>query len=209
MKKRLILFGLCMLFVCPVFAEEPASIESEVITTSVSKNDYTPQLLEKIKLQRNSIYNALNLSPCQLDKNKEIEAKRYAELEPQLTKFCKAKYKIKELTEKKCADKNLIKSANKELDVVKKDIKNLSNKYDKEFKKLLTSEQKAKYNMIRKLKRNDLKKAEKIQQNGGKPSDLRPFGQPISQAAYTEKRKQENCIWNKLKRNKDKCSECQ
>ena len=56
--------------------------------------------------------------------------------------------------------------------------------------------------MVRKLKRSDLKKAEEIHKNGQKPSDLRPFGQPISQAEYAEKLKRENSLWYKLKNKK-------
>ena len=39
---------------------------------------------EKIKLQRNTIYNALNLSSKQVKAKDEIEKKRYLELEPEL-----------------------------------------------------------------------------------------------------------------------------
>ena len=201
MKKRVLLIaGLCLLMTAPtVFADDSVSIETEVTSSVANKDDYSSQLVEKIKLQRQTIYNALNLTPCQLKQTEQIEKRRYAAIEPELSKFCILRKKVKTLSCEKNCDKNAIKKAEKDLKQVKKNIKNISNKYDKEFKKILTSDQKAKYNMIRKLKRADLKKAEKVCKNGEKPSDLRPFGQPISQAEYSQKLKQQNSLWYKIK----------
>lgn len=207
MKKRVLLIaGLCLLMTAPtVFADEGVSIETEVTSSAANKDDYSSQLVEKIKLQRQTIYNALNLTPCQLKQTEQIEARRYAAIEPELSKFCILRKKVKTLSCEKNCDKKAINAAEKDLNQVKKNIKNISNKYDKEFKRILTSDQKAKYNMIRKLKRADLKKAEQLCKRGEKPSDLRPFGQPISQAAYTEEVKKQNSFWYRIKnRNKVK-----
>ena len=206
MKKRVLLVILCLLMTAPtVLADDGVSIETEVTSSVTNKDDYSSQLVEKIKMQRNTIYNALNLTPCQLKQTDEIEKRRYAAIEPELSKFCILRKKVKTLSCEKNCDKKALKTAEKDLNRVKKNIKNISNKYDREFKKILTSDQKSKYNMIRKLKRADLKKAEKVCKNGEKPSDLRPFGQPISQAEYSQKLKQQNSLWYKIKnRNKDK-----
>ena len=63
---------------------------------------------------------------------------------------------------------------------------------------ILNSDQRAKYRMIRKLKRQDLKKLQKVQKNGEKPSDLKPFGEKISQPAYAEERHNKTCLWHKM-----------
>ena len=203
MKKSLLLVSLCVFMCCPaVFAESEVSVETEITSTAIVKEDYSPQLIQKIRMQRNTIYNALNLTPCQVKQKDEIDVKRYAALEPELQKFCLARKKVKDIECSKNCDKKTLKAAKKELEASKDCIKKISNKYDKELKKILTSDQRSKYNMVRKLKRSDLKKAEEIHKNGQKPSDLRPFGQPISQAEYAEKLKRENSLWYKLKNKK-------
>jgi len=205
MEKRILLIGLCLLMAAPVsFAESDVSIETEIVSTAIVKDDFSFQLLEKIRMQRSTMYNALNLTPCQLKKIEEIDKKRYAELEPELRKMSIAKCKIKKMAD--CMEKGQgnyttqdVKSVKKEFDAAGNNVKNISNKYDKEMKKVLTSEQRSKYSMVRKLKRADLKKAQKIQKDGERQSDLRPFGKPVSQAAYSEEIKKQRSIWNKIR----------
>ena len=187
MKRAILLVILGVIISCPaVFAEEEVSVETEITTTAIVQGDYSSQLVDKIKAERNTIYNALNLTPEQIQKKDCIEKKRYEALEPELKKLCLSRKKLKDLETTKSTDTKTIKHAQKEVNEARRDIKALSNKYDKEFKKILTSEQRAKYNMIRKLKRADLKKLE--QKKSHKP-DLRPFGVPISQAEYTSQKK--------------------
>lgn len=205
MKKRLLLIGLCLLMSAPVtFAESDVSVETEVVSTAIAKDDFSSQLLDKIKMQRSTIYNALNLTPCQIKKIEDIDKKRYVELEPELRKMSMAKCKIKKIAdgmEKGQGNytKQDVKNVKKEFDNAANNIKSISNKYDKEMKQVLTSDQKSKYNMVRKLKRADLKKIQKTHQNGSKQSDLRPFGKPVSQAAYSEELKKQRSIWNRIK----------
>lgn len=187
MKRVILLVILGVIMSCPaVLAEEDVSVETEITTTAIVQGDYSSQLVDKIKAERNTIYNALNLTSEQIQKKDSIEKKRYEALEPELKKLCLSRKKLKELETTKSADVKTIKHAQKEVNEARRDIKSLSNKYDREFKKILTSEQKAKYNMIRKLKRADLRKLE--HKNSHKP-DLRPFGVPISQAEYAAQKK--------------------
>ncbi|MBR6098126.1 Spy/CpxP family protein refolding chaperone [bacterium] len=188
MKRALLLIisGILIAFCPSVYAEEEISIETEVTTAAIVQGDFSSQLVEKIKAERNTIYNALNLTPEQIQKKDEIEKKRYEALEPELKNLCLSRKKLKDLETTKSADTKTINAAQKEVNSARKEIKSISNKYDKEFKKILTSAQKSKYNMIRKLKRADLKKLE--QKNTKKP-DLRPFGVPISQAEYAQQKK--------------------
>lgn len=197
MKKVLLVLGLCLISTTlPVMAEDEANTPCEVSIIEEQNYDYASQLIDKIKLQRNSIYNALNLTPSQIKCKNEIEKKRFEALEPELKKFCLAKKKLKD-AEEKC-DKKAIKQAEKELKPIRKCIRKISTEYDKQFMELLDSNQKAKYRMIRKLKRNDLKKLQKTQKNGEKPSDLKPFGEKISQAAYMEQQHNKTCLWHKM-----------
>ena len=199
MKKALLLAGLCLLILCPVSfaAEDEISPETEITSSVTHNGDYTPQLLEKIKAERNTIYNSLNMTPQQLAKKDVIDAKRYSDLEPELKKLCLGRKSLKDLQTAKSEDKSKIKSVQKDIESARQEIKHISNKYDKEFKKILNSEQKSKFSMIRKLKRKDLKK---LEEKHKKDSDLRPFGVPVSQAEYTEQQKKKHGLFKKCKR---------
>lgn len=199
MKKVLLILALCVA-VCtlPVQAKEADSENTpcEITIIEEQQYDYASQLLQKIKMQRDSIYNTLNLTPSQIKCKNEIEKKRYEDLEPELHKFCLANKKLRLAIAK--SDKAAINEAEKELKSIRKCIQKISSEHDEEFMKILNQDQRAKYRMIRKLKRNDLKKLQKIQKNGEKPSDVKPFGEKISQPAYAEQRHDETCLWHKM-----------
>jgi len=199
MKKALILASLCLLVACPAgfTAENEISPETEITSTAIHNGDYTPQLLEKIKAERNTIYNSLNMTPQQLVKKDAIDERRYGDLEPQIKKLCLSRKNLKDLQADKNSDKSKIKSTQKDIESARQEIKHISNKYDKEFKKILTSEQKSKYSLIRKLKRADLKK---LEEKHKKESDLRPFGVPVSQAEYTEQQKKKHSLFKNCKK---------
>ena len=199
MKKVLLLLCLCLTVnTLSVQAKElePENTPCEITIIEEQQYDYAPQLMEKIKMQRDSIYNTLNLTPSQIKCVSEIEKKRYEALEPELQKFCLYNKKLR-IAEAKC-DKAAIAAAEKDLKCVRKSIQHLSSEYDEQFMKILNSDQKAKYRMIRKLKRSDLRKMQSIQKHGKKPSDVKPFGEKISQPAYMEQRHNETCLWHKM-----------
>lgn len=202
MKRSLIFAGLCAVLCVPaVYASENTPCEISII----EQHDYSSQLIEKIKLQRDTIYNALNLTPRQISCKNEIEKKRYIELEPELKNLCIYSKQLKDAKAKNSQEE--ICNIEKKLKTTRKEIQKISAKYDREFMKILNSDQRAKYRMIRKMKRQDLKKLQNVQKHGSKPSDVKPFGTKMSQAEYTEQRKRESSLWYKLKRNK-KNSDC-
>lgn len=193
--------GLVLLGGC-AFASDEVTVADTVQTSKVVKGDYTPQLLSKIKGQREVIYNSLSLTQEQLKKLDELEAKRYTDLEPQLRILCCAKNKLKNLNENSSSTDKEITAAQKELDKVRKDIKKTSKKYDSQLKKILTHDQWTKYLIIRKLKQKDLSKLNDSNKSVSpyKKSDLRPFGVPVSQAEYAEQLKKERCIFSRHKK---------
>lgn len=199
MKKALLLISAGMLLSCPlVFAEDLDTPETNITSAITTvKGDYSLQLIDKIKAERNTIYNALNLTPEQIKQKDTIEAKRYTDLEPVLRKYCLSHKKLNDI--KKSKNEKEIKAVEKELDSVKKDIKDISNKYDKNLKKILTGEQKAKYDMIRKLKRAEIQKNNKPANT--KNTTLKPFGVPVSQAEYTKQQKSHKKSKKKSKEN--------
>ena len=141
MKKALILASLCLFVSCPVgfTAENEISPETEITSTVIHNGDYTSQLLEKIKAERSTIYNSLNMTPLQLAEKDVIDVKRYNDLEPQIKKLCLNRKKLKDLQTAKSSDKSTIKSTQKDIESARQEIKHISNKYDREFKKILTS----------------------------------------------------------------------
>ena len=54
--------------------------------------------------------------------------------------------------------------------------------------------------MIQKLRREDYKKLDKIEKQGRKQSDLRPFGCNVSQAEFSQQLKEERSFKNKCKK---------
>ena len=202
MKRVYIVAGLSVLLLAGVnctFADENVVPASDTQVTKVIKEDYTPQLLTKIKGQREVIYNSLGLTREQIKRIDELEVKRYAELEPLLKKLCYAKSNEKKVLANSSATEKEIKSAKKELNAVRCEIKKVSKRYDCELKKILTHDQWTKYLIIRKLKQKDLNNMnrEKGATSPHKKSDLRPFGVPISQADYAQNLKKERCLFGK------------
>lgn len=172
------------------------SIENEVLEVERPSQAYN--MMFRIKKDRNTIYNVLNLTPSQINKMTEIEHERYKEIVPVVECLMQTKGEIKKLKEQG-ASKSQIAVACREMEKQEKQIRKISSKYDKQFEKILNHEQKNKYDMIQKLRYEDLKKLKKIDQYGRKDSDLRPFGCKISQPAYMEELEEQRSFKNKCK----------
>lgn len=85
MKKVLFILSLCLIGnTMPVLAQDADNTPCEVSIIEEQQYDYASQLIEKIKLQRDSIYNALNLTPSQIKCKNEIEKNRFEALAPEL-----------------------------------------------------------------------------------------------------------------------------
>lgn len=172
------------------------SIENEVLEVERPSQAYN--MMSRIKKDRNTIYNVLNLTPDQICKMTEIEQERYKEIVPVVECLMQKKSEIKQLKEEG-ASKSKISSAEREADKLESKVKKIGNKYDKQFEKILNKEQKSKYKMIQKLRYEDLKKLKKIDKYGRKESDLRPFGCKISQPAYLEQLNEQRSFKNKCR----------
>ena len=172
------------------------SIENEVLEVELPSQAYN--MMSRIKKDRNTIYNVLNLTPDQICKMTEIEQERYKEIVPVVECLMQKKSEIKQLKEEG-ASKSKISAAEREADKLESKVKKIGNKYDKQFEKILNKEQKSKYKMIQKLRYEDLKKLKKIDKYGRKESDLRPFGCKISQPAYLEQLNKERSFKNKCR----------
>lgn len=200
MNKKLILISLCVILsttavqaACSVQKTEDGAV------VKIEQPDFAYTLMDKIRKDRTTIYNALNLTPSQLECTRELEKARYEELEPLIFQLCKEKSELKSLECSKASKAQILAKKHKS-ENTKREIKKVSSKYDKKFEKILNHEQTDKYEMVKKLRRQDLKKYQKIQKYGSKQTELKPFGCKVSQPAYQQQVREENSILNKCKK---------
>ena len=171
-------------------------LETDVIRIEKPNQAYT--LLNGIRKDRNTIYNVLNLTPIQICKTREIEKARFEEITPLVDELVLNRKKLKDLRAQNASKKELC-AVERKINALSKQIKRISEKHDRCFEKLLNTQQKNKYDMIQKLRRDDYKKLHKIEKNGRKQSELRPFGCDINQAQYLEELNEQRSIKNRVK----------
>ena len=183
--------------VCSAEMIMPArSIENEII--QVEKPNQAYSMLNQIRKDRNTIYNVLNLTPTQIKKTREIEKARYEEMTPILDEFMEYKTQLRKLQANNGSRKEM-NAIKKEMNRLTKDVKKVCDDYDKDFEKLLNREQKSKYKMVQKLRFEDMKHLKRARRYSTHKSDLRPFGEDISQNAYLEDIREERSLKNKIK----------
>lgn len=120
--------------------------------------DNSPEaLLERFKVQRSTIYSCLNLTTAQAEEIKNLDEKIYKELNPELVQISECITRIDALAKSKdCTIKsvNLIK---KDFKSTEKNISAIKRDYEKEFKKILTKDQKKLYKTTKKEQNKKLK----------------------------------------------------
>jgi len=178
------------------------SIENEVIQVEKSTQAYT--MLNQVRKDRNTIYNVLNLTPAQIKQTRIIEKERYEEMTPIVDEFMGYKAQLRKLQANNGSRKEM-NSIKKEMNRLTKEVKKVCDAYDEDFEKLLTREQKNKYKMVQKLRFEDMKHLKRARRYSTHKSDLRPFGENISQNAYLEDIREERSLKTKFKNlfNKD------
>lgn len=175
MKKKIILLGLCVLLsgFVPVMAQ---CNQPKCYQNSIEKYQ---NYINKIKRERATVYNALDLTDEQIQKQEEIvkqNAPIYEEKLEQLAKENKRLYTLKKAN----ASNNEIAAQKKVVKKIKKDVQNLVEKENKAYKKCLTREQRSKYAMLKKLEIDDYKKLEHQKDLYKSNPKMRPFGNPAS-----------------------------
>jgi len=175
MKKKLLL-TLCVLFTatcinamaaCPVTgcdSAKPAQVcKCQDTCKCMKKCDKDiaakrcKRFVKRVQMSRATIYNSLNLTEEQMKTREEILAKNTKTYEEKFANLFSETSKLKTLKaagacEKEiCAQKKVVKN-------IKNDIQALVDKENKEFKKCLTREQRAKFNTIKKLEKQSASK---------------------------------------------------
>ena len=114
------------------------------------------QLIQKIRAQKNTLYNVLNLSSEQQELKDEIEFRRKAEMQPYIEAYKCEKQKLRALAQTSY-DSAEFKQQRKITKKAWKKIEKLYKKYDREFMKILCTTQKTKYKELVKLTKRDIK----------------------------------------------------
>ena len=183
--------------VCSAEMIMPArSIENEII--QVEKPNQAYSMLNQIRKDRNTIYNVLNLTPTQIKKTREIEKERYEEMTPIVDEFMGYKAQLRKLQANNGSKKEM-NAIKKEMNRLTRQVKKVCDAYDEDFEKLLNKEQKNKYKMVQKLRFEDMKHLKRARRYSTHKSDLRPFGENITQNAYLEDIREERSLKNKIK----------
>lgn len=135
------------------FADECCNAQSEY---DYSRDYRCSQLIQRVKSQRNTLYNVLNLSEKQQELKDEIEHKKSSEIAPVYEKFNNEKQKLRYLAQTSYDSKEF-KKQKKVTKKAWKKVKKIRKKYDKEIMKILCHSQKVKYKEITKLVRRDIR----------------------------------------------------
>lgn len=153
MKRALFLLFIILLTASPIPAEENSASSDQY---DYARDYRYSELIQKIRFQRNTLYNVLGLSEEQQELKDEIEYRRKEETKPYIEAFQCEQRKLRALAKTSYKSQEYKKQEKITLKAWKKMQKQFK-KYDKEFMKILCSTQKAKYKEIVKLTRREIR----------------------------------------------------
>ena len=180
MKIKLLTLILCIIMLnSSVLAQEnKVFAENQKPNCGCSKQTKCIDLMTSMYNERATLYNVLNLSNDQQKCKDVIDKKRYEELGVQFRQYEQEKYVLDNMC-KHNASEQAIKKQEKVVKNIEKCMKKIGKKYDKEFKSILNSEQKAKYNSVRKMEKKEIKYCLKNKAFYKRDPKLRPFGEKM------------------------------
>lgn len=180
MKIKLLTLILCIIMLnSSVLAQEnKVFAENQKPDCGCSKQTKCIDLMTSMYNERATLYNVLNLSNDQQKCKDVIDKKRYEELGVQFIQYEQEKYVLDNMC-KHNASEQAIKKQEKVVKNIEKCMKEIGEKYDKEFKSILNSEQKAKYNSVRKMEKKEIKYCLKNKAFYKRDPKLRPFGEKM------------------------------
>lgn len=143
-----------------------------------SKQTKCLDLMTSMYNERATLYNVLNLSNDQQKCKDVIDKKRYEELGKQFQEYEKEKYVLDKMCNHN-ASEGAVKKQEKVVKNIEKEMQKIGKKYDNEFKTILNSEQKSKYNTVRKMERKEVKYCMKNKAFYKRDPKLRPFGEKM------------------------------
>lgn len=114
--------------------------------------------LERVMDMRNSVQERLNLSSSQEEVRKEINTNFRKEIEPQINKIDVYVNRIANIANSDDISREKIDSVRKEFEATETELSDINQKYEKEFRRILTPSQKIKYVIYKKQARTVLRK---------------------------------------------------
>lgn len=135
-------------------------------------------LLTSMYNERATLYNVLNLSSDQQKCKDVIDKKRYDELGTQFRQLEQEKYVLSSMCEHQ-ASPQAIKKQEAVVKNIEKNMKKTGDKYDKEFKSVLNSEQRSKLRSIRKMQKKEIRYCQHNKAFYKKDPNLRTFGEKM------------------------------
>lgn len=169
MKKYICLLALCLFIPANTAISEECPICQAQIQTQVQ----CCEVLDTIRKERHSMYNALNLTEEQVKCVLAIEKKVEFELDSLFLNLCMEHGKLEQLKCEK-AERSVISAQKEKVKCIENEIDRITKACDKEFEATLSCDQLAKYHMLKKLEKNDLKALAKPKKVN---PDVRIFGQ--------------------------------
>jgi len=154
MKKAFILFTIFVLSGCAAYAADNCCNAQKYYDFD---RDYRcAQLINKIRFQRNTLYNVLGLSDEQEELKDEIETRRHEAMQEYKDTFEAEKKKLR-LMAQTCYNSKEYKQQRKITQKAWKKLDRGHRKFDREFMKILCRSQRAKYKEIVRLTRRDIR----------------------------------------------------
>ena len=178
--KKNIIFSIILLFALT------ANIQAATISVThdnkqaceCNKQTKCLDLMTSMYNERATLYNVLNLSNDQQKCKDVIDKKRNTELQKEFQEYEKEKYVLDNMC-KHNASELALKKQEKVVKNIEKNLQIINKKYDKEFKSILNSEQKSKYNSVRKMEKKEINYCLKNKAFYKRDPKLRPFGEKM------------------------------
>ena len=185
MKQKFLILGICIILTgLSSSASDSALPETKIFaenqdqTCECSKSTKCLDLMTSMYNRRATLYNVLNLSNDQQKCKDVIDKKRYEALGKLFAQYEQEKFVLSNMCVHN-ASKEAVKKQERVVKDIAKCMKKTGEKYDKEFKSVLNSEQRAKLNTIRKMERKEIKYCLKKKAFYERDPKLRPFGEKM------------------------------
>lgn len=180
MNKKFLIFGICL------FLSSTSVFASDLFFDIFPNNDAIDcsretkclDLITAMHDQRPALYNVLNLSSDQQVAKDTIDKKRFEEMGKYREQYEQELFVLSNM-QKHGASKAALKKQEKVLKNLEKTLRKAAVKYDREFKSILDSEQKAKYNAVTQMKKKEIRYCRKKKAFYKRDPKLRPFGEKM------------------------------
>ncbi|MBP3924008.1 hypothetical protein J6E39_02055 [bacterium] len=172
--KNILIF--MMIFAIGICSADAASTNSRTNAKTCTQPKVS-QTYTNFYNQRASVYNTLNLSEAQVKTKDELEKQRYKSLGEKYIELDQEEYVLRQMRAGN-SSKNAILRQETCVRNIADDIEKINKKYDKEFIKSLSNEQRSKYHNIKRLQNRELKEEiSNVKRKYLQDKKLRTFGE--------------------------------